>query len=401
MLKILFVTTASSTAYVFLLNFAHYLTSKGFIVEFACSAYSFHDAKSRFRELEEEGFVVHNVPFSRKISPINDCISFITLQKVINDNHYDIIHVHTAKAGWLGRIAGRLSKVPLIIYTAHDFYFRAFQSGFNRRFYVFLEKIASPFCDIILFVSDAVKSDAIKENIKKSDNLFMVGNGIQCDTFIINPAFQKIIKTTLGIQAGTKIIGIVARLVDNKGIDLFIHAASIISIQYPDVKFIICGSGPDESKLKSLVAKLMISDKVIFTGRIESKEELNHLISCFDIFLFPTRREGLGIVYIEAMALGVPVIGTRIPPVTEIIIEGKTGLLAAVEDYNDFAAAAISLLSDPELSLRLADAARKRAWEFFNLPVINLRTINAYYSAIKSKKSANKLLAKWPNNPSI
>ena len=75
--------------------------------------------------------------------------------------------------------------------------------------------------------------------------------------------------------------------------------------------------------------------------------------------------------------------------------------MAAVEDYNDFAAAAISLLSDPELSLRLADAARKRAWEFFNLPVINLRTINAYYSAIKSKKSANKLLAKWPNNPSI
>ena len=115
-------------------------------------------------------------------------------------------------------------------------------------------------------------------------------------------------------------------------------------------------------------------------------------MASFSIFLFPTRREGLGIVYLEAMVLGIPVVGTRIPPVTEIIIDGQTGLLADTEDYNAFALSAISLLTDHDLSKRLVDAAQKRVWEYFNLPIINQRTKSAYYSAIMTTKSAKKLV---------
>ena len=391
-MKILFVTTASSTAYAFLLDLAHYLRSQGFNVEFACSNMNYSDAKSRVHELEVDGFTVHNIPFSRPISPIKDLISLFNLCALLRDNNYDILHVHTSKASWIGRIAGRLSRVPLIVYTAHDFYFRSFKGGYKRNFYIILEKIASPFSDVTLFVSEAVKTEAIKEHIFKSDNLVWVGNGIRCDKFEINATYRNTMSLKYGISSHAPIIGVVARLVKNKGIDLFIKAASVISNIYKNAKFIICGYGPEEENLRTLTKELNISDKVIFTGRIESKEELNHIMASFSIFLFPTRREGLGIVYLEAMVLGIPVVGTRIPPVTEIIIDGQTGLLADTEDYNAFALSAISLLTDHDLSKRLVDAAQKRVWEYFNLPIINQRTKSAYYSAIMTTKSAKKLV---------
>ena len=390
-MKILFVTTASSTAYVFLLDFAHYLKSQGFDVEFACSSMNYSDAKSRFNDLQKEGFIVHNIPFSRAISPIKDLISTFILYHIVRINHYDIIHVHTAKAGWIGRIVGRLSRVPLVVYTAHDFYFRAFKDGFKRFFYITLEKSASPLSDITLFVSEAVKSEAIKEHINKSNNLVWVGNGIRCDKFEINNNYKHSIRSKYGISTDTPIIGVVARLVGNKGLDIFLKASLVISIRYPNAKFLICGYGPEEENLRALTEKLNISDKVIFTGHIDSKDDLNHIMSNFDVFLFPTRREGLGIVYIEAMVLGIPVVGTRIPPITEIISDGQTGLLADSEDYNAFALSTISLLENQELSQRLSIAGRKRAWEYFNLPIIHQRTKAAYYSAIKTTKSAHKL----------
>ena len=398
MIKILFVTTVSSTAYVFLLDFAHYLKSKGFDVEFACSNINHPDTKSRSRELAEQGFIVHNIPFSRSISPLSDLNAFLCLCNLFKNRKYDIVHVHTAKAGWIGRIAATLIRVPLVVYTAHDFYFRSFVRGFKRSLYIFLEKFASPYCDLILFVSEAVKSEAIKEGIKKSEYLVWVGNGIQCKNFTINTVYQNSLKHKYKIDENSPIIGVVARLVGNKGLDIFIKASTIILAKFPKAKFIICGSGPEEKCLSNMTKELNIDDKVIFTGHVDSKEELIHIMASFDIFLFPTRREGLGIVYIEAMALGIPVVGTRIPPVTEVIVEGQTGLLAAPEDYNAFALSAISLLSDTELRIRLAEAGRKRAFEFFDLPVINQRTLNAYYSAISKTKSAKILLQKWPKN---
>ena len=398
MIKILFVTTVSSTAYVFLLDFAHYLKSKGFDVEFACSNINHPDTKSRSSELAEQGFIVHNIPFSRSISPLSDLNAFLCLCNLLKNNKYDIVHVHTAKAGWIGRIAARLLRVPLVVYTAHDFYFRSFERGFKRSFYIFLEKFASPFCDLILFVSEAVKSEAINERIKKSEYLVWVGNGIQCDNFTINTLYQNSIKHKYSISENTPIVGVVARLVENKGLDIFIKASTIILDKYPNAIFIICGSGPDEKNLTNLIKELNVFDKVMFTGHVDSKKELIHIMASFDVFLLPTRREGLGIVYIEAMVLGIPVVGTRIPPITEIIVEGQTGLLAADQDYNAFAQCAISLLSDHELSIRLAEAGRKRAWEYFNIPKINERTLTAYYSAIKTTKSSKLLIKKWPKN---
>ena len=133
-MRALFVATTSTTVYTFLLPFACYLRERGHEIEFACSTQSFADAPARVTELRQAGFMVHEIPFARSIQPLSDLRAGLSLARLIAANQYDLVNTHTSKAGFIGRIAAKAAGCPVVVHTAHDFFFRAYSDGFQRRF---------------------------------------------------------------------------------------------------------------------------------------------------------------------------------------------------------------------------------------------------------------------------
>ena len=354
-MRMLFVTTTSGTAYAFVLPFAKYMREKGHDISFACSFKNFADAPDRVQRIKDAGFVVHEIPFAREINAFQDIKAFASLTRLLREKNYDLVHTHTSKAGFIGRFAAKLAGCRLVIHTVHGLSYLSYDSGFKRNFFVVLEKLAAPFCDVMLCVSEGMRQEAIGYKLKDESVLEVVGQGIDFAKFRNLKTDVGAVRSQYGLTPTDLVIGSVGRLVYQKGFDILLQAAVLVFQKYPDACFVIAGSGELDAELKSLASSLGIADKVKFLGPLTHQEVIK-LMSSIDLFVLSTRFEGLGMVYVEAMALECPTVGSRISPVTEVIKDGETGLLATVKDPADFASAIIRLLENPELQKRFKTA---------------------------------------------
>jgi glycosyltransferase involved in cell wall biosynthesis len=374
----LFVTTTSAMAHAFVLPFAEHMRREGHEIEFACSPGDFEDCPSRVADLRDAGFVVHEVAIAREIRPTSDLRSFVALTRLIRAEHYDLVHTHSSKAGFLGRAAARAARCGFVVHTAHDLYFRAFPSGLKRLAFVAIEKIAAPMCDVMLFVSDAVRDDAIRSRLKDEARLVYVGNGIDLTAFRELERRLQAERRRVKPRDAVPVVGCVGRLVANKGMDTLLKAAKLVLEERPETRFVIAGDGPLRPELEALARSLGIVSNVEFRGYLPEAIDVARQMAELDVFVLPTRREGLGIVYLEAMALGVPVVGSRVEPVTDVVADGRTGLLATVDDPRAFADATLRLLNDADLRRRMGEAGPDYVAQKFELQRVLERTEAVY-----------------------
>jgi mannosyltransferase len=164
----------------------------------------------------------------------------------------------------------------------------------------------------------------------------------------------------IGVPEDIKIVGCVGRLAYIKGIDLFLAAAERLAPQFPGWAFVIKGDGPMRDSLKSAIKEKRLSERVFLLTNEMDPRELPALYHCFDIFALPTRREGFGMVFAEAMAMGVPVIAPRMAPVTEVVPE-NCGLLIEPNNVNALKCALGELMADASLRTALAEKGRSHA----------------------------------------
>ncbi|MBE9015942.1 hypothetical protein C7Y66_14040 [Chroococcidiopsis sp. CCALA 051] len=378
-MRILFVSTTSATAQAFLLPIAKYERERGHDVSFACSFQSYADAPSKLKDLHEAGFIVHEIPFAREIHPLRDARAFWSLIRLIQMNQYDLVHTYTSKAGFVGRFAAKFARCPNIMHTVLGFAFQEYNSGLKRQFYILLEKIAAPFCDFMLFISDFNRNEAIRYRLKPESTLVPVGlsfdsidkfKNFQVNTTAVQPQYKD--------QPNELLVGTVGRLVYQKGMDTFIKAAALVLKKRSDVRFIIAGDGALRAELEELARSLGIADRVQFLGFLTEMENVMSLMSSLDLFVLSTRFEGLGLVYLEAMSLRCPVVGSKIPPITEVVKDGETGILATVDDPEDFARAILVLLENPELRKRMGAAGPAHVEREFSVQQVLERIDNVY-----------------------
>lgn len=377
--RVLLVSTTSTVAYAFILPYAKYLKERGYEVSFACSTEDFSDARSRSLELREAGFEVHSIPFSRWISPYRDLYALCKLITLIRNQRYDVVHTHSSIAGFVGRLAARMAGCPRVVHTAYDFYFREFGSRARRWPYLTLEKLAARLCDVMLFISGVVREEAIRCRIKGEGQLILVGFGIEPERFLRFCADVASLRGKLGVGENDRLVGTVGRLVANKGTDTFLRMAAMVVRECPETKFIVAGDGPLRGELEHLARSLRIAERVKFVGYLPEVDDVMRFMSSLDVFVLPTRREGLGVVYLEAMALGRPVVGSRIAPVTEVIKEDETGLLATVDDPADFARAVVKLLRDPEGAKRMGGEGREHVRKSYDIRATFEKTEAVYW----------------------
>ncbi|TMQ21289.1 MAG: glycosyltransferase, partial [Candidatus Rokuibacteriota bacterium] len=163
-----------------------------------------------------------------------------------------------------------------------------------------------------------------------------------------------------GLTAADRIVLTVQRLYPRKGVATFLEAAALVVREAPDARFVIVGDGPERSALERRAAELGLGARVLFTGAV-ANADLPELYAAADVFAFHTLHEGLGIVLLESLASGCPVVTTAAGGTLDIVRDGDTGLVVPPADAAAFARAVVRLLRDAPLAGALRARARRTA----------------------------------------
>ncbi|TAL12313.1 MAG: glycosyltransferase family 1 protein, partial [Nitrospirae bacterium] len=363
-MTILEMSTESSVQMAFIVPLAQHLRKQGHQVVLACSDDPGEAGQSFVEELRRMGFEVLVIPMERTIAPRPDLRAIVALYRHLRRRRFDVVHTQTAKAGVIGRIAAFLARVPVIVYTAHAFPFHKYLSPWRIELYVLLERLASLLCRAIAVDSECVRSRGLAFRIASPEKIRVIPMGIDTERFDPGKyrAEHKAIRADLGLRPDATVIGAVARFVPDKGLDVLLQSVALLAKRFPGLQCLLVGDGPLREDLRALSRALGLEGRVLFSGY---RTDVPRVLSALDLYMLPTRREGFGVAFAEAMSMEVPVIASRIAPLDEVIEDGRTGVLAAAGDAEAFARAAEPLLADPDLRRKMGQAARKRVLERF------------------------------------
>ncbi len=370
--KVLLLSTQSGTAYSFVMPLAKHLRDKGYQVTMACSREPQADAPDFHDAIEQEGFPLLNVPIPRQVRPVADIKALRVLVNLLRNQPFDIVHTYNAKAGMLGRIAAHIAGVPYIVYTDLGLpFFKAdnFSLAQSLTFWM-MEAITARFTDRILTISSAEFKKAQRFHIACPPKLVNVGFGAKVDFFskegVTNACDTERVQQLRTHLAGRPVVGSVARLVPEKGIDCLLEAMAICVRTWPDLAVLILGDGPERNALEQKALELAVEKNVHFLGGIREHWEVRQLYSLMDIFALPTRWESFGIVFVEAMSMEIPVVGPKMEPITSVVPDGKAGYLVPPDDSSRFAEAILELLSNPNRRAKMGRAGRRHALDFWD-----------------------------------
>jgi len=242
---------------------------------------------------------------------------------VIRNEKPEILHCHLFHANLIGRIIGRISKVPFIVSTIHS-------DNFGGKFRYFLLKITDFLTDITVVVSEKIKEDLVKRKIITINKIKVIYNGVPENKDIINKEDIEKIKNNLKITNNYPILLSVGRLTQVKGQIYLIQALSILKDKYPDIKLLLIGDGPEKLSLVGEVNKLRLTNNVLFLGELR---DISLFYKLADIFILPSLNEGFGLAVVEAMSNKLLVVASRVGGVSEIINNRVTGFMVNTADY--------------------------------------------------------------------
>jgi glycosyltransferase involved in cell wall biosynthesis len=244
----------------------------------------------------------------------------------------------------------------------------------------------SLFFDKFIPVSKALEKYMVRYCRINPAKVTAVYAGIDLDKFNIRREKEEIDKLGegFGLKKNDLVIGTVGRLEPRKGYRYLLESAVQVSKTYPQVKFLLVGDGELRDELEDLAKKLEITSKIIFAGLAQ---DVSSILSLLDIFVLPSLDEGLGIVILEAMAAGLPVIATDVGGIPEIVRDGETGLLVEPGNPSVLTSAITRLLGDKEYALTLGEAGKKYAGQFSSKVMVE--KIEEIYDYCISRKVRN------------
>lgn len=326
------------------------------------------------RRIRELGIPYVRLPLVREIRPLADLRAALALWRLIRRVRPHVLHLHASKAGFLGRMLRPLVRVPVVIYTPHGFAFRQV-AGWRRWFFLALERGAAHFGDHIVCVSASEWDGAWQAGLGHAGMVTVISNGVDLPDQA--PSMRSGLRRRLEVGSGCHLIGMLARLRRPKQPEDLIHAAARLRQRAPvvDYKVVFIGDGPLEAKLRALVERLGLARQVVFLGY---RDDVAELLAELDSVVLATRMEGLPFSLLEAMAAGKPVIGSRVPGVTDLIRQADTGLTYPLGDSDTLANHLASLMGDPALRQRLGQAGRHLVRRAFLAGPMVASTANLY-----------------------
>ena len=313
------------------------------------------------RELEEAGIGV--LALGRRSTL--DLLAWRPLVSLLRDG-VDVVHAHMFGSNVWGTVLGRLSGVPVVVAHEHTW---SFQGRPLRRFLD--RELVARWADVFVAVSAEDRRKMIEVEGVDPAKIRLIPNGIP------SPANGAVadVRAELGIEPGAPVLGVVCELRAQKALEVLFEAAALLLPEFPSLKVLVAGDGPERARLEEAALRLGVADTVLFLG---IRRDVPALLAAVDVAVLSSDYEGSPLSVMEYMAAAKPVVSTRVGGVPELLAEDVHGLLVQPRDPEALAAAVARLLRDPALAKRLGAEGRQRQQREFSLEAMVHRIEDLY-----------------------
>lgn len=292
----------------------------------------------------------------------------------LRDARPDLVHTHLIHADLYGIPAARWAGVRGVVSSRHN------DDRFRRWLPVrVLSRWLWRQADAGIAISEAIRRFAIAYEGVSPQKIHTIHYGLDPASVHAPPDARTRLRQELGLPADAPLVGSVCRLIEQKGLDNALDGFAQVAAEFPAAHYAIAGDGPLRGALEAQAARLGVADRVHFLGW---RADAPAIFAALDVLLAPSRWEGFGLVFLEAMALGVPVISTRVSAIPEVIADGETGWLVPPDDPAAIAGALRAALADPDERCRRGEAGRARLESQFTVDAMVERTLAVYRGVV-------------------
>jgi glycosyltransferase involved in cell wall biosynthesis len=318
-------------------------------------------------EIATLGVPVVHFSIRRSLAPLANLRGFLQVLRFLRRNRFDILCVSNAMGSAIGRVAAWLTGVPATVLVIHAFASHPHQPAPKRVFYRLLERALAPLTTHFVAVSRSIRDFGARARIVNAQRASVILNGIEPPSDAAIAALESgrdALRRELNLSPDGVVVATCARFERQKGLCHLIDAAARILSPHPGVHFLIVGEGPLDAQLRDQAARLGLTGLVHFPGW---RTDIPQILSASDIVCMPSLWEAMPFSLLVGMALGRPMVASRIDGIDEVIEDGVSGLLVPPADPAALAAAIESLLTDPARRAEMGRRARARILDGFTI----------------------------------
>jgi glycosyltransferase involved in cell wall biosynthesis len=306
--------------------------------------------------------ILREAALVRAPSPPHDYLALRGLTRKLQAGRYDLVHTHTSKAGFLGRLAAERAGIKHVVHTPHGNVFHGYFSAPVTRFFVWMERHAARRTNRIIELTTGGIEEHLAEGIGQREQYRVVFSGI--DTAPFSDAIERRMETrqSLNIAEDEICVGGVGRLEPVKGFTYFVDMARQLNLDTQGVRFLVAGDGAQSEALRRQADEAGVA--IQFLGL---RHDVPALMAAVDIAVVPSINEGMGRVILEAGAAGTPVVASRVGGIPDVVDEAETGLLVPPRSPEALAGAVRALIESPERRRLMGATARAKVVPHYSL----------------------------------
>lgn len=342
-----------------------YLKERGFDVQAITSP-----GESANEFAIQQRIAVHTVPMEREPAPYKDCVALLRLWWALRRLGPQVVHSHTPKAGLLGTLAARMAGVKVVFFSVFGLV-QMTATGFRKHLLDFTTYLSCALADRVWCDSFSMRDYMIRASLCPAAKIVVFGQGsvggVDAQGVFApqkyDQAMRETLKEQLAIPKRSRVLGFVGRIVKDKGMHELAGAWRALRQEFPDVHLLLVGPIEVRDPLQADDLEMFQADPRIHC--IGQRQDVAPYYAIMDVFVMPSYREGFGLTNIEAAAMELPVVSTRIPGCVDSVDDGVTGTLVAPRNQRELTMAIRNYLSDAELRRKHGKAGRQRVLRDF------------------------------------
>jgi len=323
----------------------------------------------------------------RDPDPVHDVLALAKLVRILRRERWDLIHTHTAKAGFVGRVAARIAGVPHVVHTLHGVTFHDHVASPVRRLYVLLERLAAARCDALISVGEDVRRKYLAEGIGREAQYVTIPSGMDTRPFEEarqGPATARdAVRRELDLGKDDIVVGMVSRLEPRKGWSYLIDAVARLAPGFPALRLLVVGEGAQRAELDALAARGGIRDRVRFAGY---RPDVARVIAAMDVGVLTSLWEGLPRVLVQYALLERPIVTFEVEGAREVVADGENGWVVPPCDVDALVDRLRPLLARPDLRRELGRRGRARVEGRWDADLM-IRRIGDVYDAVRAGRA--------------
>ncbi len=331
----------------------------------------------------ERGLAAFGIICSVEGGPLQTALRAARMVQVIREFGPQIVHTHSFGATAIGSIACAIARSPGLVVTIHNYPPGTADMVPQKRAHRWALGLALQRADRIITVSEALREDLIRARPEALGKCQTIHNGVDTQARPSQSCAQ--VREALGISSDGALVGMIARLAPQKGIEYFIRAAALVVKSHPASHFVLAGEGPLMESARALRDQLDLTSSLHLVGKIGWVRDL---IAALDVLVVASISEGSSVVAMEAMALEKPVVATAVGGVPEVVVDGQTGTLVPPGEPEALARAISAMLDDPSRAKEMGERGRQTAVSQFDVGDMLARTKAVYADLVREQTEA-------------